>query len=129
MALDDLRGVHVLVVDDTDDSRELLRAALENCGAFVTTAASAEQAKRLLRQVLPHVLVGDIDQLDDGPELIREVKAVAVKSGTRLPVIAVTDGSERRRELPVDAVAELVPKPIDPLELCTLVRRHVESPK
>ena len=41
----DLDGVHVLVVEDTDDSREVLRAVLEYCGALVTTAASAEEAK------------------------------------------------------------------------------------
>lgn len=35
-------GVHVLVVEDTDDSRDLLKAALEYCGALVTTASSAK---------------------------------------------------------------------------------------
>ena len=33
MALPELAGVHVLVVEDTDDSREMLRVALELCGA------------------------------------------------------------------------------------------------
>ena len=50
MALRDLAGVHVLVVEDTDHSRELLRVALEYCGALVTTAASAEEAKRACRR-------------------------------------------------------------------------------
>jgi CheY-like chemotaxis protein len=129
MALDDLRGVHVLVVEDTDDSRELLRVALEYCGALVTTAASAEEAKRLLQQVRPHVLVSDVGMPGDGIELIREVKAATVKSGMRVPVIAVTAYGERRRELLEEGFAELVPKPIDPLKLCTLIRRHVGSPK
>jgi CheY-like chemotaxis protein len=40
--------VHVLVVEDTDDSRELLRGGLEYCGALVTTAESVEKAKRIL---------------------------------------------------------------------------------
>jgi CheY-like chemotaxis protein len=38
MALQELAGVHVLVVEDTDDSREMLRIALEYFGALVTTA-------------------------------------------------------------------------------------------
>jgi CheY-like chemotaxis protein len=33
--------VHVLIVEDTEDSREVLRVVLEYCGAFVTTAESA----------------------------------------------------------------------------------------
>jgi CheY-like chemotaxis protein len=41
-----LDGVRVLLVEDTDDTRELLAFALEHCAAVVTTAASA------LRQVL-----------------------------------------------------------------------------
>lgn len=43
-----LEGVHVLVVEDTDDSRELLRLALEYCGALATTAPSAADAKSVL---------------------------------------------------------------------------------
>ena len=39
----ELNGVHVLVVEDTDDSREVLRVVLEYCGALATTAASAEE--------------------------------------------------------------------------------------
>jgi CheY-like chemotaxis protein len=51
MALRDLAGVHVLVVEDTDDSREVLRVVLEYCGALVTTAESAGKAKRILETV------------------------------------------------------------------------------
>jgi CheY-like chemotaxis protein len=35
MARGDLDGIHVLVVEDNDDSRDMLRLALEQCGAFV----------------------------------------------------------------------------------------------
>jgi len=38
----------------------MLRVALEYCGALVTTAASAEEAKRVLATLRPHVLVSDI---------------------------------------------------------------------
>jgi CheY-like chemotaxis protein len=81
----DLDGVHVLVVEDTDDSREVLRAVLEYCGALVTTAASAEEAKRVLDTIRPHVLVSDIAMPDDGVELIREVKAVAQARACTFP--------------------------------------------
>ena len=33
MPLRELEGVHVMIVEDTDDSREMLRVALEYCGA------------------------------------------------------------------------------------------------
>ncbi len=59
-------GVHVLVVEDTDDSRDMLRVALEYCGALVMTAASVEEALQILGTLRPHVLVTDISMPDDG---------------------------------------------------------------
>jgi len=41
---DALRGVHVLVVEDDDDSRALLQTILQYCGALVTAVASARDA-------------------------------------------------------------------------------------
>ncbi len=125
MALNDLAGVHVLVVEDTDDSREMLRVALEYCGALVTTAASAEEAKRVLTTLRPHILVSDIAMPDDGLELIREVKTVAATKGLRIPAIAITAYRGRREELLAEGFVELVEKPLDPIALCGTIRRHV----
>jgi CheY-like chemotaxis protein len=126
MALRDLAGVHVLVVEDTDDSREVLRVVLEYCGALVTTAESAEKAKRILETIRPHVLVTDIAMPDDGLELIREVKAVAESKGIHIPAIAITAYQDRREELLAEGFAELLEKPLDPITLCGVVRRHVQ---
>ena len=126
MALQDLAGVHVLLVEDTDDSREMLRVALEYCGALVTTAASAAEAKRVLETLRPHVLVSDIAMPDDGVELVREVKAVAESKGLHIPAIAITAYNDRREELLAEGFAELVQKPLDPLTLCGTIRRHAK---
>ena len=126
MALQDLAGVHVLVVEDTDDSREVLKVVLEYCGALVTTAESAEKAKRILETIRPHVLVTDIAMPDDGLELIREVKAVAESKGIHIPAIAITAYQGRREELLAEGFAELLEKPLDPITLCGVVRRHVQ---
>jgi CheY-like chemotaxis protein len=83
----DLVGVHVLVVEDTDDSREALQMDLEYCGALVTAAKSAEKAKRLLETLRA---LTDISMPDDGIELIREVKTFAEAKGIRIPAIAIT---------------------------------------
>jgi CheY-like chemotaxis protein len=42
-----LRNVRVLVVDDAEDELELLRVALESCGAVVSAAQSVDEAKRV----------------------------------------------------------------------------------
>jgi CheY-like chemotaxis protein len=120
----DLEGVHVLIVEDTDDSREMLKMVLEYCGALVTAAESAERAKRILGDLRPHVLITDIAMPDDGIELIREVKAIAEAKGIHVPAIAVTAYRGRREELLAEGFAELVEKPLDPLTLCRVVRQH-----
>jgi len=125
MALRDLEGVHVLVVEDADDARELLRVALEYCGALVTTAASAGQATRLLSELRPHVLVTDISMPDDGLRLIREVKTIAQTKNIHVPAIAITAHPFRRHELLAEGFVELVEKPLDPIALCGVIRRYV----
>jgi CheY-like chemotaxis protein len=102
MALRDLAGVHVLIVED------------------------AERAKRILETVRPHELVTDIGMPDDGLELIREVKAVAETKGLHIPAIAITAYQDGREELLAEGFAELLEKPLDPITLCGVVRRHVQ---
>ncbi|HKA62923.1 MAG TPA: response regulator [Methylomirabilota bacterium] len=121
----DLSGVHVLIVEDTPDSREGLRILFEYCGAEVRTAESAEEGKRLLDQERPDVMVSDIAMPDNGIELIRAVKASADARDLQIPVIAVTAYRDRRPELLAEGFDELVEKPLDLFKLCGVVRRHV----
>ena len=120
----DLEGVHVLIVEDTDDSREMLKIVLEYCGALVTAAESAERARRILEDLRPHVIVTDIAMPDDGIELIREVKAIAQAKGIDVPAIAVTAYHGRREQLLAHGFVDLVEKPLDPTTLCKVVRRY-----
>lgn len=73
----------VLVVDDDADLSKLLTIRLQRAGMTVDTASSAQDALRLLRQVLPSVLVADL-RMDhmDGLALLNEV-------GARFPVLPV----------------------------------------
>jgi PleD family two-component response regulator len=77
-----LSGIRVLIVEDTQDSREMLRMVFEFCGARVRAAASAEEGKRLLQEERPDVLISDIAMPDNGIELIRAVKAAADATGS-----------------------------------------------
>lgn len=121
----ELRGVHVLVVEDTDDTRDLLREALQYCGAFVTTAASPKEAERLLRDLQPHVIVTDIAMPDDGVALVRHVMEVATSRGLEIPVIAISGDHREPVELTRAGFVEFVPKPLDPIALCDRIRAHL----
>jgi CheY-like chemotaxis protein len=95
-----LDGVHVLVVEDDDDSREALRRILKHCGALVTTAGTVNEAHRLLALLRPHVLVTDTGIPQDRLGLVRAVQALAQAHGVQIPTVAMTyDHSEQARVL------------------------------
>jgi CheY-like chemotaxis protein len=47
-----LRGLHVLVVEDHDDSRFVVEASLRYCGALVTAVRSASEGLAVVRKAV-----------------------------------------------------------------------------
>ncbi|HWN08804.1 MAG TPA: CHASE domain-containing protein [Pyrinomonadaceae bacterium] len=84
-----LSGIDVLIVDDDDDTLELLKAALTQRGANVTAVSSADECLEAIKAFRPHVLISDIAMPDqDGYELIRKV--IGLNLQPRIPSIAIT---------------------------------------
>lgn len=87
----DLSGVHVLIVEDDEDSRQLLGTFLEYCGALVTTCHTTESALEDLVEYRPHVIVSDLALPGaDGLQFIRTLRALPVERGGDIPAIAVS---------------------------------------
>ena len=71
----DLAGIHVLVVEDDDDAREILGSLLAYAGAFVSTARTAEAALTIMGHVRADVVVCDVNLTDhDALWLLGEVR-------------------------------------------------------
>ncbi|MBI2186586.1 MAG: response regulator [Acidobacteria bacterium] len=86
-----LAGVDVLVVDDDEDARDLLRTTLTGYGANVTIAGSAADAMRAFERAVPDVLVSDIGMAtEDGYSLMRRIRARAPAAGGQVPAVALT---------------------------------------
>ena len=122
----DLQGVGVLVVDDDQDSRQLVLRLLEDCHAAVQPAASAEEALRALDGRSFDVIVCDIGMpLRDGYELIREVRSRSPERGGRTPAMAFTAfaRSEDRTKAMLAGFDLHLSKPVEPKELCAAVSR------
>ena len=84
-----LSGLHVLLVDDDEDTLELLSAALRSRSAEVTAVSSAAQAIDAIKTFRPDVLVSDIAMPgEDGYELIERIIALGI--APRIPAIAIT---------------------------------------
>jgi CheY-like chemotaxis protein len=84
-----LSGLRVLIVDDDQDTLELLSAALTQRSARVTAVSSTAAAIDSIRSFRPDVLISDIAMPgEDGHELMRKVLALNVVP--RIPAIAIT---------------------------------------
>jgi len=92
-----LDGVHVLLVEDDDDSRKLLGTMLKRYGARVTSTKSAAEALAVFEGELPDVLISDIGMPDqDGYELMRKLRALPPERGGKTPAIALTGYASRK---------------------------------
>jgi hypothetical protein len=123
VSLPRLEDVHVFVVDDEPDARELLRTVLEDQGAKVTSFASADDALAALKTTKPTVLVCDIGMPKvDGYQLIRTLR-VEESRRERIPALALTAfarAEDRKRCLVAGYQAHLA-KPFDVGELILVV--------
>jgi PAS domain S-box-containing protein len=123
LSLPRLEGVHVFVVDDEPDARELLRTVLQDQGATVTSFGSAHDALVALKTSKPTVLVCDVGMPKmDGYQLIRTVRAQESRSG-RIPALALTAfarAEDRKRSLVAGYQAHLA-KPFDVGELILVI--------
>jgi signal transduction histidine kinase len=89
---DRLSAVRVLVVEDDENTRELVRATLEHAGAQVETVGSASEARREMLEESPDVLVSDIRMPEeDGYSLIQSLRS----AGVTTPAIALTANARR----------------------------------
>jgi signal transduction histidine kinase/DNA-binding NarL/FixJ family response regulator len=128
-----LQGLHILVIDDAADTREVMTEILGQCKANVVTATSATEALDLFERQHFDLLISDIEMPHrDGYSLMEEIRAKEAASGRRIPAIALTAHTR-----PIDRVRALsagydthIAKPIEMTELLTLVAgltRSVQS--
>jgi CheY-like chemotaxis protein len=114
-----LAGASVLIVDDEDDARELLRIILESCNVEVHDAGSAHEALSILEATHVDAIISDIGMPEqDGYSLIRAVRAAA-RHIASIPAIALTAfarNEDRTRAL-LEGFNVHLTKPVEPAEL------------
>jgi signal transduction histidine kinase/CheY-like chemotaxis protein len=119
-----LEEVRVLVVDDEQDAREMLRTAISRAGGVVEIAGSAAEAFARLADFRPDVLVSDIGMPDeDGYSLMKRIRALPPEQGRNVPSIALTayTRSEERSRALAAGFTRHICKPVNPPELLTLI--------
>jgi DNA-binding response OmpR family regulator len=118
----------ILVVEDDESMRELLRLHLSSAGYAVEVAEDAIAAGYSVLKAAPDLIVCDVAMPHmDGFELVAALRADAGVSN-KPPVIFLTaesEGHDRARELG----GEFLEKPIRLEELLAAVSRHLPLPR
>lgn len=116
----------ILVVEDEESMRELLRLHLSSAGYAVEVAEDAIAAGYAVLKSAPDLIVCDLAMPHmDGLELVAALRAD--KALPRVPVIfltSVADGEARARDL---GVSEYLRKPVRLEELLAAVSRHLPA--
>ncbi len=115
-----LAGVKILIVDDEQDARDLIRNALEEYNAEIDDASSVTEALKLFEQYQPDILVSDIAiPEEDGYELIRKVRSLPSEHGGNVPAVALTAlvGEKERVRALEEGFQVFATKPVEPARL------------
>jgi two-component system phosphate regulon response regulator OmpR len=118
---------HILVVDDDDKIRELLKQYLKNNDFFVSTAINAADAEEKLKIVKFDLAIIDIMMPGkDGLQLTKEIRETI-----DLPIILLTakgESEDRIKGLEVGA-EDYLPKPFEPKELLLRIKNIIKRLK
>jgi CheY-like chemotaxis protein len=121
-----LKGVNIMLVDDDDEGRGMVRAVLENAGAAVVAFNNATDALQKLDSGRPDILITDIAMPEmDGYALAREVRSTPRLEG--LKVVALSAFPESRVDVAQSGFNGYLSKPIDPVTLVDAIVRVREA--
>jgi CheY-like chemotaxis protein len=117
-------AARILIVDDDENIRELLRLHLSSAGYEVQVAADAIAAGYIILKAPPDLILTDVNMPHmDGFEFVAALKADS--SLPNIPVIFLTsveDGDARGKEL---GAVGYITKPVRADRLLSIVAQHV----
>ena len=119
-----LKGVRVLLVDDDDDTRDIIERVLARRGAEVAALASAPAALLRFAEEKFDVLLVDIMMPGmDGYEFIRKIRALPADQGGNVPAATLTARvvTDDRMESVLAGFQGHVRKPVDTDQLTYVV--------
>ena len=118
---------HILVVDDDDRIRELIKEYLDNNNFYTTTAKDAEDAKNKIKLIKFDLIILDIMMPgQNGLDLTKEIKYSSDQ-----PIILLTamgESSDRISGLETGA-DDYLPKPFEPKELLLRIKNILKRIK
>lgn len=114
----------ILYVEDEPDIQMIARVALENVGGFeLCVCSSGAEALEKAASFAPDLLLLDVMMPDmDGPTTLAELRKIPALS--KIPVMFMTAKVQPQEVELLKSlnVADVIPKPFDPMELANIIR-------
>jgi CheY-like chemotaxis protein len=116
----------ILIVDDTEDIRDIWRRVLCNAGFRVVEAVDGEDGVRKTRELLPNLVVMDMSMpLLCGIEASRRLKTDSLTAA--IPIIIVSADDDTKAEACAVGCEAFLLKPVRHPELIGHIRRLLTS--
>ena len=118
-------GVSILIAEDYDDNRELLRIVLSSVGYEITEARDGNECLTMARTKPPDLIMVDLSMPGlDGWGVFRELRSDS--NTNHIPCIAVTAHSDRTRARALETGFDaFVGKPFRTEEMLATVKRVI----
>ncbi|MBI5688067.1 MAG: response regulator [Verrucomicrobia bacterium] len=120
------RAYRVLIADDVEDNRTLLRNLLETVGFETTEAADGEEALRLYERWRPDLILLDLRMpAVDGYEVIRRIRSRHDAPPVRLIVVTASAFQESRNAILAAGADDFIIKPYREARLLETIREFL----
>jgi len=115
----------VLYVEDNPDIASIAKLALERLGGLeVCICSNAEEALGFVAKFKPDMILLDVMLPGmDGPALLQQLRNLDVCRGVPFVFLTAKAQASDVRRLKALGVADVIPKPFDPLTLADLLRK------
>ena len=127
-----LSRIKILIVEDDNDSREVLELFLQQSGATVVSTESAKSAIKMLKVfgTLPDIIVSDLAMPDeDGYTLVSKIRQLAAEDGGKVPALALSAfaTAESRKRALESGFTSYATKPFEPDSLVSEIVEIVRN--
>jgi PAS domain S-box-containing protein len=123
----DLKSKLVLIIDDEEDSRVLLRHAIEEAGCKVALASSGEEGLRQAYSQRPDLIT--VDLLMPGMSGWAVVRRLKADPQLRMIPVVVASVVASENKAHVFGVVDVLQKPISREELLAMLQRNLRVPR
>ena len=126
------KNVRILITDDNEINREVLKAILEPFAFTIDEAENGEKAVQIASTVPYDLIFMDSHMpVMNGKEATKKIRETETCINRNTPVIAITADAIAgvREELLAAGMDDYIVKPIDTKQLCSVIRKYLPDDK